>query len=261
VYRFIIIVVSGALLVSACAGMAGSHDLDSLHPANQNVSAAQIIAKAHKNAGGDTWRRPETLQMFGYGVFYNGLSSVVYEPYTMHRVYTNQKNAAHKANGKVRIEAKKDGQTIFLIAFDGSQTYNSNGLVDDQTANDQWASSFGYGAIRHALDGGWAQKRLPDDMVDGQPAYFIELTDPSGGKTQFGIAHNDYSILSVAFDTARGWHERHYSNFFSKPGINWKQPGRVRLFYDGVKSNEVIWTDFVLNEPILDERFIVEPRN
>lgn len=36
----------------------------------------------------------------------------------------------------------------------------------------------------------------------------------------------------------------------SMNGTAWSQPGRVRLYYNGVKQNEVRWTDFAVNEPI-----------
>jgi hypothetical protein len=98
---------------------------------------------------------------------------------------------------------------------------------------------------------------LPDDSVDGRKAYVVRIIDPSGQMTLFSIAQDDYAILRVGFDTTRGWHERLYSNFFRKPGISWVQPGLVRLYYDGVKQNEIIWTDFELNQPMPDDLFVV----
>lgn len=227
-------------------------------PTDPEISAPYILKQAYHAAGGDLWRRPQSLRMTGYAVFYSGTTIQRYQPYTMARVYADHKQAAHQANGKVRIEAMKDGQQVFVIAFDGRTTYNAQGPVDDQSANAQWAESFGFGAIRHGLDDGWGQKRLPDDMVDGREAYFIELTDPEGGITQFGIAQDNYAILSVGFQTQRGWHERRYSNFFTKPDLSWRQPGRVRLFYDGIKQNEVIWTDFDINLELDDNLFRVD---
>jgi hypothetical protein len=120
--------------------------------------------------------------------------------------------------------------------------------MEDQSANAMWSANFGFGAIRNALDEGWSQERKPDDLLDGQPAHLVELTDPSGGKTLFGFRQSDYAILYVGFDTPRGWHERRYSHFFSKAGSDWVQAGRVRLFYDGVKANEAIWTDYRVGE-------------
>jgi hypothetical protein len=175
----------------------------------------------------------------------------------MWRVYPEEKGDAHAADGKVRIEGRSGGALALLIAFDGKKTYGPGGPLPDQTANAQWAENFGFGAIRFAMNEGWSRKRLPDDFIDGELAFLIELKDPAGGVTRFGVGQKDYRVLSVGFDTPRGWHERRYSYFFSKPGVSWLQPGRVRLFYDGVKQNEIIWTDFVLNAPMEDSLFVV----
>lgn len=241
------------------AGFAVAEDaaMPGLYISNVETPAAEIIEKAHQASGGETWRRPKTLLMSGYAVMYRGGGTVVYDDYRMWRVYASAKDDAHVADGKVRIEGKRDGKTGFILAFDGEQTYDANGPVADQSANAQWASNFGFGAIRHALDDGWSQTRLPDDMVDGRLAYVVELKDPAGGVTRFAFAQDDYAILYVGFDTPRGWHERRYSDFFKKPDSSWVQPGRVRLYYDGVKQNEVIWTDFALNIALPDELFVV----
>lgn len=244
---------------AARAGEAGA-DLPALYPSDANRSAADIIAAAYEVAGGESWLRPETLSMTGFGVFYRNGEAATYDEYRMLRVYAGRKDNAHIADGKVRIEAKKNDEQVFLIAFDGKTTYNQNGPVEDQTANVQWASNFGFGAIRHALDDGWTQTRLPDDLIDGRAAFLVELTDPAGGMTRFAIDQQTHHVLYVGFDTARGWHERRYSNFFTKPGVDWVQPGRVRLFYDGVKQNEVIWTDFEINASLPDALFVVEAK-
>lgn len=244
-----------AFLVAAPA-LAAGEDLPSLYPAHPELKAEDILARAYEAAGGETWRRPKSLLMRGYGVFYRGAAATTYDDYRMWRVYPAWKGDAHKADGKVRIEGKTGGKTVFLIAFDGEKTYDMKGPVADQTANAQWAENFGFGAIRYALDEGWERTRLPDDLVDGKPAYIIELKDPAGGVTRFGIAVDGYQVLYVGFATDRGWHERRYSDFFSKPAISWVQPGRVRLFYDGVKQNEIVWTDFELNVEMDDALFV-----
>ncbi len=76
--------------------------------------------------------------------------------------------------------------------------------------------------------------------------------------TRFAIRQSDSAIVYVGFNTPRGWHERYYSHFYEKPGVSWVQPGRVRLFYDGVKANEAIWTDFDLSEDFADDLFVME---
>ena len=65
-------------------------------------------------------------------------------------------------------------------------------------------------------------------------------------------------MLKVAFATPRGWHERYYSDFFRKPGMDWSQPSRIRLFYDGVKQNELFWQDFEIGKTYPETLFRVD---
>lgn len=209
------------------------------------LTARQIIERAYDHAGGDAWVNPSSLYMEGYGYFWRGTEEFVrYEPYRMWRVFPAEKGAAHAADGRVRIEAMKNDEVVFQIAFDGTKTYNQDGPLDDQADSDRWASNFGFGVIRHALDDGYKTTRLPDDYVDGHPTYMVKITDPADGSTLFAIGKEDFSILSVGFDTPRGWHQRIYSDFYRNDENGWLQPGRVRLYYDGVKSNEIFWTAF-----------------
>lgn len=215
-------------------------------------SAEQIVETVYAAAGGELWRRPQTLSMDGYAVFYPGGETRKNEHHRMWRVYDAGKQDAHRVDGKVRIESIRGGQALINVAFDGKVTSTSTGPIPASGADNQWSSSFGFGVIRHALDNGYSLQRLPDDLVDGHPAYLIQVIDPAGGSTQFHIAQNNHAILKVGFQTARGWHERVYSDFYSKPDTAWVQPGRVRLYYNGVKSNEVIWTDFTINDSLPD---------
>jgi hypothetical protein len=239
----------------AIAAANGGAAHPALHPIAPELSADEIVARAFNAAGGETWRRPSSILLKGYMVQHKGSTTSLFDEYRMWRVYDWEKKDAHAADGKVRIEGRKSGKIAFLMGFDGRRTFNLGGYIDDESANVQWASNFGFGAIRHAFDEGWRRNRLPDDLVDGRPSHFIELTDPSGGVTRFGIDVETYQVLLAGFSTPRGWHERIYSDFYSKPGVSWTQPGRVRLFYDGVKQNEVIWTDFDLNAPMPDKIF------
>jgi hypothetical protein len=65
-------------------------------------------------------------------------------------------------------------------------------------------------------------------------------------------------VLYAGFDTPRGWHERRYSDYYKKNGGPWAQPRRVRLYYDGVKQNEIVWTDFEVNADMSGVVFAVE---
>jgi len=221
------------------------------------LSATEIMQRAHQAAGGTNWVKPESLVMTGYGIFYQGDKAVINDRHQMWRIYPAIKNDAHQADGKVRIDSFRGGQRIFQLSYDGSTTYNHNGPLLDQADSERWQANFGFGVIRFALEPGYALRRVADDLVDGKPVYNIKVVDPGQGETLFSISQLDYAILRVGFDTPRGWHERLYSDFFTKPGVSWNQPGRVRLFYNGIKANEIIWTDFMVNEKIDPQLFVL----
>lgn len=248
-----------ALWCAALIGCGVSDNADNLAALmpDETITAAQIMTKAHAAAGGETWTRPQSLSMRGYGVFYKDGKASKHETHNMWRVYDGGKTNAHKVDGKVRLESIKDGVRLIDLSYDGKATYTPQGAQPKSESDKRWSSNFGFGVIRHALDDGYSLERLPDDLIDGKPAFLINVVDPEGGKTQFGIGQADYKILKVGFVTPRGWHERIYSNFYSNPGVNWVQPGRVRLYYNGVKSNEVIWTSFHINEDLPDCLFVL----
>jgi len=237
------------LALSAC-GASSSETLSTLHTAQANLTATDIITRAHEAAGGAQWVRPTSLAMEGYAVFYKGEQSVKHEHHRMWRVYDAFKTDAHKVDGKVRIESVLNGTPVINLSYDGVVTYTSQGAQPQSESDKRWSSNFGFGVIRHALDEGYSLERLPDDLIDGQAAYMIRVIDPAGGETQFGIAQDDYKVLKVGFETERGWHERIYSNFYFNDGETWVQPGRVRLYYNGVKANEVIWTSYSINQDL-----------
>ena len=223
------------------------------------LDGQMIIEMAHEAAGGETFVNPGSLFLSGRNIIYgrDGGAST-WDKYAMWRVFASEKNDAHVANGKVRIEGWRGAKLALLLSFDGTATYDKSGRMEDQSANAMWSNNFGFGAIRNALDEGWSQKRRSDRTIDGKPAYMVQLTDPEGGKTLFGFDRSTLQILYVGFDTPRGWHERRYSDYFSKPGISWQQAGRVRLFYDGVMANEAIWTDFEIGGSYPENHFVIE---
>lgn len=224
--------------------------------AHPDLDGREIIVQAHIAAGGDTFVRPGSLFLTGHNIFYAADGGTkTWDEYAMWRVFEDQKSDAHVASGKVRIEAWQGAKLAMLISYDGTATYNQNGRMEDQSANAMWSNNFGFGAIRNALDEGWTQARRADRTIDGKPAHMVQLTDPAGGATLFGFDQATFEILYVGFDTARGWHERRYSDYFSKPGIAWQQAGRVRLFYDGVLANEAVWTDFEIGNAYRAELF------
>ena len=227
----------------------------SLAEANPSLSGQDIVKRAHEAAGGEFWMRPQSLYLLGSSTFFEGDSQTHFDRHEMWRIYPPTKNSAHQADGKVRIRSSHAGDVKLDLSFDGQRTY-VNGRVSDEASNSRrWASNFGFGVIRHALDPGYSLARLPNDQVDGRPSFTVQVTDPTGSETIFGIAMDSFEILMVGFDTPRGWHQRIYSEFFSKQGVLWNQPGRVRLYYQGIKQNEVRWTDFEVNEAIGPEIF------
>ena len=232
--------------------------LTSVGQSKPQLDGYTIIAQAHEAAGGETFVNPGTLFLSGYNVIYGqDGGSRTWDNYAMWRVFADEKADAHAANGKVRIEAWQGDKLAMLLSFDGEATYNQNGSMEDQSANAMWSNNFGFGAIRNALDEGWTQARRSDRTIDGKPAYMVQLTDPSGGQTLFGFDRSTLQILYVGFDTPRGWHERRYSDYFSKPDVSWQQAGRVRLYYDGVLANEAVWTDFEIGQPHDAETFVI----
>ena len=226
-------------------------------PAHAELSARTIMERAHAAAGGDPWVRPRSLHMWGEAVFYRGGDVERHERYEMWRVYPDAKPDAHQADGKVRIQSWRQGETALLLAFDGERSYTAAGPQPPSEADRQWSENFGFGVVRFALDEGYTLERLPDDLIDNRPAHLVAVIDPAGGRTQFGIDQETYHILSVGFVTPRGWHERIYSDFYSVDGVSWVQPGRIRLFYNGVKQNELFWTGFRVNEPMADDLFMI----
>jgi len=227
---------------------------------NQNqteIDATYVIKQAYQKAGGEFWRRPESLTLIGHGVFYSGLDTFIHESHKMYRVYESEKTDAHAANGKVRIESYRNGKPIILISFDGEHTYDLNGRQEKSAADQKWASNFGYGAIRHALDEGYKIAISGKDKVNQEDTYTIEVIDQTEGKTYFDITQDKYEIVKVAFDTPKGWHYRIYSKFFKKDKYKWNQAGLVQLFYNDKLSNEIVWTDFEVNEDLPEELFVL----
>jgi len=235
--------VIGWLLVLSAAASTGELD------------GAAIVRAAHEASGGEAWVRPQTLYLSGVSVFFNGAGAVVNDQHEMWRVYPTAKGDAHAADGRVRIRSQRAGAVVFDIAFDGRYTYSNGQRQEEPADSNRWASNFGFGVIRHALDEGYSVARLADDWVDGHPTYTIRVTDPAGGETIFGIDRDNHAIRMVGFQTPRGWHHRVYSEFYRNPGVSWQQPGLVRLYYNGVKQNEVRWISFQVNAAMDAEIF------
>lgn len=228
-----------------------------------NLTARQIMERAYAAMGGEAWARARTLRLEGRGVFWGegNQPRAVAPRYVMWRALEADRRSAHAADGKVRIEADlPNGRPMIRVGFDGETTWNEKGAVPRAEADAFWASNFGYGVVRHALKDGFRLERLPDDEVEGHAVFTIRVTDPAGTSTLFGIDQKEFMVRRVGFVTPRGYHERTYGDFFrlDRPA-GWLQPGRVTLFYNGVKANMIVWEKAVVDEPIPDSLFAPPP--
>lgn len=181
----------------------------------------------------------------------------VADRWKMWRVFPSWNTTAHGPSGKVRVEGENNGKILFQVSFDGINTYNQNGIVSGAQANAEWSEAFGFGIIRFALDEGFGLTRLAGDEVEGHPAYNLAVRDPSGSDTLFWIDSDSFVIRKVGFDTPRGWHERIYSGFEYHENPRFQQPTRVRLYYNGALTNDVLWEHYAINAPIADEVFVL----
>lgn len=221
--------------------------------AEERPDAADIVRAAHAAAGGEAWRRPRSLELSGIATFYrDGRNSAAtsVDDYHMWRVFPDESTEAHSANGMVRFDARSRGRIVFQTSFDGESSYDQNGRVEDAAGAEQWRSNFGFGIIRFALDEGFTVSRLADDTVDGHQCYFIEVLDPAGGRTLFGIDTGSYYVRMVGFSTPRGWHHRVYDDFEWHENPRFLQPTSVRLYYDGRKTADITWQDYRVNRRI-----------
>ena len=246
---YIIIILS--IMLNACGDKKGKTTENNA----PQFTATQIMQKAHEKAGGDFWRRPKSLSLKGYGIFYKNGDSVKHEKHNMWRVFANTKDEAHKANGKVRIESFKNDKPVFIVSYDGENTFDLNGKQEKSEADKRWASNFGYGAIRHALDDGYELQLMEDDSIAEKAVYQVKVIDKTKAETFFGIDKEDFKIVKVTFNTPRGWHYRIYSEFFSKEEYTWLQSGKVELFYNDILSNTIYWEDFDVNKDLPDNLF------
>jgi hypothetical protein len=223
------------------------------------LDARAIMERSYQAMGGDQWAKARTLRLEGRAVFWgDGPEPRAEAPrYVMWRVLDPDRRSAHAAEGKVRIEADlPGGRPMIRVGFDGETTWNEKGVVPRAEADAFWASNFGYGVVRHALKQGYRLERLPDDEVEGHAVFTIRVTDPAGAATLFGVDAREFMVRRVGFVTPRGYHERTYADFFrlTRPA-GWLQPGRVTLFYNGIKANMIVWEKAVVDESIPDSLF------
>lgn len=233
-----------------------------LAAAERTLNGNEILALAREAAGGDSWANAKTLTLSGHAVFYGSDGHEprsVADEYRMWREFDRNRTSAHGAEGKVRIVARSGEKTLFEVGYDGETTWTEKGIMPKEQADKYWANNFGFGIIRHAGKPGFVATRLPDDRVNGHKIYVVELTDPQGGRTLFGIDQEFYAIRTLGFSTPRGWHRRTYRDFIMLKNPRWLQARHVTLYYDDRKSNEVFWTETKVDQPI-DDAVFAPPR-
>ena len=226
-----------------------------------DYSARDIVEAAHAASGGKAWRKPRSLELVGVATFYkdgDASQATRIDDYHMWRVFPDQSAEAHRANGMVRFDAISDNQLVFQISYDGKHSYNQSGRIEDEAANTRWQSNFGFGIIRFALDEGFELTRMADDTVDGHPSFMIQVRDAAGKDTLFGIDRSNFQIRMVGFDTPKGWHHRIYDNFEWHRDPKFLQPTSVRLYYNGVKTNDITWYEYGVNQPIDPSLFTLQ---
>jgi hypothetical protein len=221
---------------------------------------AQIIDRALEDAGGQQYRYPGSYHFTGVYLDYRGKSvAEVHQPYELWRVQPRDHPRGRYADGKIRVSTFLNGKPSLQLAFDGAKTYDIKGPTGEGGEAAFWRTTMGFGMIRFALSPGYSLTRLADDKVDNEPVRMIRVTDPSGESAVFSVRKSDYRVVRVSFPTPRGLHERIFSEFFTKPGSSWVQPGRVRSFINGEKEAEFVWTDYEIGIPLKDDLFVIQP--
>ncbi len=224
--------------------------------ASDELSARDIMERATEAAGGDAWRYATSNLMTGDATLYRGNNGVKADRYEMRRVYPRELPEVHTSTGLFRLDAYQQDRLLFTMSYDGNRMHDQNGPMSAEQAQQLAASSFGFSAVRFALDDAFALSRLPDDQVEGHASYFVRIDDPSGGNTLVGVDKDNYLLRYVGWQTPRGWHHRLYSNHYELES-GFVQPGRVRLYYDGVKTTDINWTSATLNVDFPDGLFTV----
>ena len=230
---------------------------------SEALSAQEIVRRVHAAAGGEAWLAAGSNVMRGHATLCRDgdpQRCVTADRYEMYRVYPTELSGAHAGSGKFRLDAYVGDRPLFQVSFDGVRSYDQHGPVPPERAANDEASGFGFSAIRFALQPGFTLERLADDQVEGRPCHLVRVTDPGGTRTLFSVDAETWQVRRAAWQTPKGWHERVYADFYVIPGTRFVQPGRVRHYYDGVKSVDIRWTSAEIGTAIPDERFVLGPQ-
>jgi hypothetical protein len=229
-----------------------------------NYTAKSVLRKTVEASGGDTWQQPQTLQLNGdavwtpYGLT-DSAHKIDFDQYQMYRIFPAVNDAARKANGKIRFDAKYGDSLYLQLIFDSAVTRN---YLSERAKPYQkyfsWANNFGFSIIRFADRDSFLVEKLTSDAIDGNGCYVIRITDPKKFETTFWIDQKTFYIRSVGFKTDLGWHHRIYSDFEKLDAGRGKffvQPRRLRIYFEGIKWMDVSWRKNIVNQPIADGVF------
>jgi hypothetical protein len=226
----------------------------------QELTPLEIAKKAIEASGGETWRRPKTLQLSGTATLYFNGETYRMSEYKMWRIFPAENDSAHTANGKIRFDAREEnGKTFMQLIFDGKKSAEI--LSDEAKQNEQFlrlSNNFGFSIFRFVENPEFKLTRLPDDKIDGKPCYFFKITDAKKSDTIFAVDRKTFFIRYAAFQSALGLQQRYYDDFKQIKGTKFMQPRSLRIYNNGFKTTEVFWKDFKVNEAIADEVFIIK---
>jgi len=219
-------------------------------------SAVEIIRRTIAAHGGETFRRPQTLELCGRAVYYprDGGPAIEIERLRIARVIPQESQRARRPNGKVLVEAWSGGHLFFREGFDGERAWSQLSVAARPIADYlRLDRHFGFGIIRFADAPGFRLDRLPDGEVEGRPAYRVAITDVEGRTTHFAIDRMTHLIHKVEFDTPLGHHERIYWSYDARDRV--KEARHVRLIFAGHKLFDVWWEEVRYNRPLPDALF------
>ena len=239
---------------SALAGLAAlvAVPLVAESHAEPSPTPRSVIERAIEAHGGELWLEPGTLQLSGTATFYDRETGAVRstaDDYRMWREMDAERTEAHGASGKVRIIARDGERVLFEVGYDGETTWTERGIMPREQADAYWATNFGFGIVRQALEEGFTLNFAPPRDVYGRETVPVRITDPQGAETLFGFDRESGFITYLAFDTPRGFHERLYADFVRLEN-GWVQAREVTLLYDGIMSNRVFWSETRVGEAI-----------
>jgi hypothetical protein len=212
-------------------------------------AARAVVERAVAAHGGELWLKPQTLELAGSATFYDPETGAVRsqaDDYRMWRTFEEGRTAAHEASGKVRIIARSAGRLLFEVGFDGETTWTERGIMPRAEADAYWASNFGFGIIRSALEEGFTLSSATPRDIGGRRTNMVRIRDPRGMQTLFGFDAESGLVTYMAFVSPRGFHERLYDDFVRLEN-GWVQARRVTLLYDGVIANTVFWRETRVN--------------